>query len=260
MITIKNENDIKLLREGGKALSKILAQVLKMVEPGVSTAQLEEKACELIEKAGGRPSFKYFKTHKGAKPFPTALCTSVNNEIVHGPALPARILKEGDIVGVDVGMEWPAKNGRYTDMSFTVPVGKINGNTEKLLEVTRRSLEKAIEKIKPGNTLNDIGKTIGDYVAANGFSVVRDLVGHGVGYGVHEEPQIPHFDISNGELENHALKAGMVLAVEPMVNMGGHGIVVMDDGFTIATADDSLSAHYEHTILVTEDGCEVLTV
>ncbi len=259
MITIKNKNDIKLLREGGQILAGVLKEVSGMVKPGITTGDLEKRACELIKKAGGRPAFKFYKTHKGAKPFPTALCTSINSEVVHGPAIPARGLQEGDIIGIDVGMEWPSKNGRYTDMAVTMPVGKINSSTQKLVDVTRESLEKAISEVKAGNHLNDIGKAIEYYVKANGFSVVRDLVGHGVGYGVHEEPQVPHFDISDGEMPNHELKAGMVIAIEPMVNMGDFKIDVLDDGFTIATADKSLSAHFEHTILVTDDGCEVLT-
>ncbi|MCK5416411.1 type I methionyl aminopeptidase [Candidatus Parcubacteria bacterium] len=259
MITIKNENDIKLLRKGGKILSSVLREVSGLVEPGVDTMQLENLACELIKKAGGRPAFKYYKTHKKAKPFPTALCTSINNEIVHAPAIPARELKNGDIVGIDVGMEWPAKNGRYTDMSVTVIVGKVDENIQKLLKVTKESLKRAIAQVKQGNTLNDIGKAVENYVKPNGYGIVRDLVGHGVGYAVHEDPQVPNFDISNGEMENFTLKSGMVIAIEPMVNMGGWQIEVLDDGFTIVTADGSLSAHFEHTILVTENGCEVIT-
>ena len=144
-------------------------------------------------------------------------------------------------------------------MSVTVIVGKVDENIQKLLKVTKESLKRAIAQVKQGNTLNDIGKAVENYVKPNGYGIVRDLVGHGVGYAVHEDPQVPNFDISNGEMENFTLKSGMVIAIEPMVNMGGWQIEVLDDGFTIVTADGSLSAHFEHTILVTENGCEVIT-
>ena len=250
------------MRQGGKILAAILKKLCQAVKPGVTTGQLEEMALVLIKGAGARPAFKGYKSMMETKAFPTALCTSINEEIVHAPALPSRKLKSGDIIGIDVGIEFPfidGQHGYYTDIAATVPVGKVSKEAAKLINVTRRSLDVAIEKIRPGNNLNDIGSAVQNFVEAHGFSVVRDLVGHGVGTAVHEDPQIPNFSISDGSLENFTLKPGMTLAIEPMVNIGGHAIKGMPDGFTIVTADGSLSAHFEHTIAVTKDGHTVIT-
>ena len=181
MVNVKTKKQINILREGSKILAAILKKIAEEVKPGVNTGYLEEMACGLIKEAGGRPSFKGYKSGQGGEPFPTALCVSVNNEVVHVPALPARELREGDIVGIDAGMEYPyggEKRGYYSDMAITAPVGKISGKARKLINVTKKSLELAIEQIKPGNTLNDIARAAQTYVEANGFSVVRGLVGH----------------------------------------------------------------------------------
>jgi len=262
MILLKKDNEIKTLREGGKILAAVLKQVAAFVKPGVTTAELEELACRLISEAGGRPAFKGYQTSIDDTPFPTALCTSINHEIVHGPALPARILKEGDIIGIDVGIEYPYQKGRdgfYTDMAITVPVGEIGAEVQKLLDVTKRSLELAIAAAQPGNHLSDIGRAVQTYVEAHGYSVVRDLVGHGVGYAVHEDPQVPNYEIRQNSIDNHELKPGMVIAIEPMVNMGKHHIRTKRNEWAIFTADDSLSAHFEHTIVITKKGNEILT-
>lgn len=262
MIITKTKKEIEVMRQGGKILAGILKKLCQAVEPGITTGQLEEMALTLIKAAGARPSFKGYKSMMETKAFPTALCTSINDEIVHAPALPSRKLKNGDIIGIDVGIEFPyaeTRHGYYTDIAATVPVGKISREAAKLISVTRRSLDVAIEKVKPGNNLNDIGSAVQDFVEAQGFTVVRDLVGHGVGTAVHEDPQIPNYSISDGSLENHTLKPGMTLALEPMVNIGNYNIKGMPDGYTIATADGSLSAHFEHTIAVTKDGHMVLT-
>lgn len=253
---IKTKKQIEGIRESCQKLALIFVELEKMVKPGTTTADLEEAACRMIKDFGGRPAFKNYKTHKGARPFPSALCTSINHEIVHGPALPSRVLKEGDIIGVDAGMEL---NGYYSDMARTIAVGKISSQAKKLLSVTKASLDLGIEQIKPGNTLNHIGTAIQNYVEANGMSVVRDLVGHGVGLDVHEDPQIPHYAIKESGLPNVKLQAGMVLAIEPMVNLGDWPIADAPDGFTFITADKSLSAQFEDTILVTENGHEILT-
>ncbi|MDD5071773.1 MAG: type I methionyl aminopeptidase [Patescibacteria group bacterium] len=262
MITIKNKEEIKILREGGKILAGILEKISKEARPGTSTADLEKMACDLIEAAGGRPSFKGYQSLLDDKPFPTALCASVNNEIVHAPALPARILADGDIISLDVGMEYPYKkgtNGYYTDMAATFGVGKIDEEARELIAVTKESLRLAIEKVKPGNTINNIGRTVQQFAESRGYAVVRDLVGHGVGYDVHEEPRVPNYEISEKSPENAVLKTGMVIAIEPMVNCGGWKVKSGSDDFTILTADGSLSAHFEHTVAVTEDGHLVLT-
>jgi len=262
MITIKTKEEIKILRQGGKILAGILNQIAGEVRPGISTADLEKMACDLIKKAGGRPAFKGYQSFLDEKAFPTALCTSINNEIVHAPALPGRTLKDGDIIGIDIGMEYPYarnRNGYYTDTAVTVPVGKIDKKAAELIAVTKKSLELGLKKVKPGNTLNDIGSTIQKFAEDQGFSVVRDLVGHGVGYDVHEDPRVPNYSISPKSPDNIVLKAGMVLAIEPMVNTGEWGIEIASDDLTILTIDGSLSAHFEHSVAVTENGCLILT-
>ncbi|MEA3398880.1 MAG: type I methionyl aminopeptidase [Patescibacteria group bacterium] len=263
MIIIKTEKEIAILRQGGRILSRVLDAVADKAEPGATTGELEQLAVALIEKAGGRPSFKKYKAYSEAKAFPTALCASINDEVVHAPALPSRKLNAGDIIGIDVGMEYPYGDnirGYFTDMAKTVAVGKISQAAKNLMKATRKSLMLAIEKIKPGCTLNDIGSTIQEFVEAKGFSVVRDLVGHGVGIAVHEDPQIPNYSILGSNFKNIELKPGMVIAIEPMINIGSYKIKSLPDGLTIATADGSLSAHFEHTIAVTEAGHEVLTL
>lgn len=260
MIILKTKEEIEKIRQGGKILADILNKIIAEIKPGVGTGRLEEMARELIKNAGGRPAFKGYPSGKNGEAFPTALCTSINNEVVHSPALPARILKNGDIIGIDVGMEYPFKPGEtgyYTDMAATIGVGKISSEAKKLLRVTKESLDLGIKSIKPGGNLNDIARAVQTHVEKNGLSVVRDLVGHGVGKAVHEEPQVPNFVVpKNNDI---ILKPGLVIAIEPMVNVGSPNINNGADGFTITTSDGSLSAHFEHTIAVTDDGCEVLT-
>jgi methionyl aminopeptidase len=273
MIRIKTKEEIALIREGGKILAQVLDEVIKDAKPGAETEDLENKACDLIEKAGGRPAFKNHPMSNGEL-FPTALCVSVNNEIVHVPAIPSRELKEGDIVGIDIGMEYPAYakasagkpvnkysklGGYYTDMSKTVAIGKINDKAQKLVNTTKECLDIAIKKVKPGVSINDIGKAVQNHAESRGFSVVRELVGHGVGHDVHEDPQVPNYDVKDKSVKNAILKSGMVIAIEPMLNIGDWRIEVADDGMSIITKDGSLSAHFEHTIAVTDDGYEVLT-
>ena len=257
MIILKTEKEIEIMRQGGKRLAGILHRIGKVVRPGVTTAHLERLACELIDRAGGKPSFKGYQSKYDKKPYPTALCISVNDEVVHAPALPTRILREGDIVGIDVGMRYPAKEGYYTDMAETFAVGKVSPEAKKLLEVTKKCLKLAIKTVKPNSTLNDIGRAVETYVLENGFSVVRDLVGHGVGTAVHEEPNVPNFSFD--ERADINLKPGMVLAIEPMVNAGGYQVFTASDGMTIKTHDGSLSAHFEHTVAVTKRGHKILT-
>jgi len=262
MIIYKSEKEIEILKEGGEILSNVLNEVALKIEPGITTGDLENIACGLIEKAGGRPSFKGYKSLMDSRAFPTALCTSINEEVVHAPALPPRELKEGDIIGIDLGMEYPfgsGTSGYYTDMARTIPVGNVGEKVKKLLSVTEESLYRAIEAAIPGNSLNDIGKAIQAYVEANGFSVVRDLVGHGVGIAVHEDPQVPNYEIKENRFKNEILKKGMVIAIEPMVNMGAYRVKNLPDGFTIATEDGGLSAHFEHTIAIREKDNLIIT-
>lgn len=262
MITIKTEEEIEILRQGGKILAEVMSKIVKEIKPGITTGQIEDMACSLIKRVGARPSFKGYKSDFDRKEFPTALCVSVNNQVVHTPSFPSRRLIAGYIVGIDLGIEYPFKEGEkgfYTDMAITVPVGKISAEAKKLIKATKKSLDLAIAAVKPGNYLSDIGRAVQNYIESQGFSVVRDLVGHGVGYAVHEDPQIPNFIAKNGKFQDVELRPGMVLAIEPMVNNGSPEIKSMLDGFTIETLDGGLSAHFEHTVVVSENGCEVLT-
>ncbi|MFH1745384.1 MAG: type I methionyl aminopeptidase [bacterium] len=270
MIRKKTKQEIEIIRHGGKILAKILNEICALAQPGVKTGEMEKRANEIMIRLGGRPAFKNLVMHDGEK-FPTALCISINDEIVHGPALPSRVLKDGDVVGVDIGMEYPISNtveprnvysklgGYYTDMAKTVIVGKADEVAKNLVDVTREALNLAICEVRPGNSLDDIGSAVQEYVEKKGFSVVKDLVGHGVGHDIHEDPQVPNYKIRDNELDNIILEPGMVLAIEPMINIGNHKIILKPDGFTFATADGSLSAHFEHTVAVTEEGCLVLT-
>ncbi|MBL7058116.1 type I methionyl aminopeptidase [Patescibacteria group bacterium] len=256
MISIKTDKEIEVLREGGLILGGILNDVARKVKPGVTTLELETLACLLIKAANGRPSFKGYKPSRGSKPFPTALCTSINYEVVHAPAIPSRILKSGDIVGIDIGMEY---KGLYTDTAVTVGVGVITNEAKKLLKVTNNSLHKSIEVIKPGAKLSDVSKAIQEHTEMNGYSVVRDFVGHGVGYAVHEDPQVPNFVNKQTRRDDIILKKGMVLAIEPMITAGSFEVDVLKDGFSVVTKDKSLAAQFEHTVAVVDGGVVIIT-
>ncbi len=245
MISIKTENEIEIMAEGGKILAGILEELKKMVRPGITTKELDEAAERLVFKFG-KPSFK------GYNGFPSTLCVSVNEEIVH--TVPCgRKLKEGDIVSIDIGMEY---KGYHSDMATTVPVGKISSKVEKLIETTRKCLNLGIKEIKPGNYLGDIGWAIQRYAEGRGFGVVRDLCGHGIGKNIHEDPCVLNYGKKKTGIE---IKEGMVLCVEPMLTMGDYNIKKISDGFSIKTADGSLSAHFEHTIAVASHGHRILT-
>ncbi len=259
---IKTTEEIDLIREGGRLLGHILAELARAARPGTTSLELEEMAVSMIEDCGGRPAFKGYRPSKKSRPFPTALCVSVNDEIVHGPATPSRAFKEGDIVSIDIGMEYPyvrGEKGYYTDTATTVGIGSISKEAQRLLDGTRASLEAGLAIIKPGVTLLELGTAIEKVLKGRKLGIIRDLVGHGVGLDVHEEPQVPNYAFRKGEFADLALEPGMVIAVEPMATLDGDGIRGAGDGFTYSTADGSLSAHFEHTILITEDGCEIMT-
>lgn len=248
---IKTEAEIKLIAEGGKILHDILYRTAELALPGVSTWELNEFAEKEIEKAGGRPSFKFYGSKKN--PYPAGLCTSVNSEVVHGIPSKKTLLKSGDIVGLDIGMEYKEL---YTDTAITVPIGKIPPVAENLLDATSKALNAAIKQAKAGNRIGDISFAIQSTAEAAGFSVVRDLVGHGVGYEVHEDPSVPCYGKKGtGTL----LKEGMVLALEPMLCEHEYFLDFDPDGWTIRTKDGGLSAHFEHTIAITGYGARVLT-
>lgn len=274
MIYLKTKEEIAIIREGGKILAKILKRLSEEVHPGVETAYLENLALEMMKEAGARPAFKNYDMGGGLV-FPSALCTSINSEVVHGVAIPSRVLKNGDIIDIDIGMEYPFNNskpgeitnanslggGFYTDMSKTIAVGKISREAAKLIKVTKLCLEAGISQAKPGKTLNDIGRAVQRLAKIEHYGVVRDYVGHGVGYYAHEDPNVPNYELPGNDGEGDiVLKPGMVLAIEPMINLGTWKVKIAKNGYTVLTADNSLSAHFEHTVAITETGCEILTL
>lgn len=275
MVYLKKQDEIKAIKEGGKRLAAILARLISEVKPGVSTDYLEDLANSLIKETGGASAFKNYPMGGGIF-FPSTLCVSINNEVVHGAAWPIRILTEGDIVDLDIGMEWPItpelraefsvpvntfskQGGFFTDTCATIGVGRISAEAKKLLQVTKQCLDLGIKAAQPGNTLNDIARAIQRCAEKNGYGVVRDLVGHGVGYLAHEKPDVFNFEIVEKSAENIVLKPGMVIAIEPMINAGTWRVTVADNDYTILTADGSLSAHFEHTVVITGSGNEILT-
>jgi methionyl aminopeptidase len=248
MINCKSHAELDKMRRSGVILRQVLDTVKAKVAPGVSTMDLERVAEEKIRELGAKPAFK------GYYDYPCVLCTSVNNEIIHGIPSEKRILKEGDILSIDCGV---VLDGYYSDSALTVPVGNtLAPELKKLLQVTEVSLRKAIAEVKLGKTVGDIGAAVQEYVEANGFSVVREFVGHGIGTRMHEEPQVPNYGVRG---HGTRLREGMVLAIEPMVNIGKPGARVLDDKWTAVTEDGSYSAHFEHTVAVTRNGPRVLT-
>jgi methionyl aminopeptidase len=251
-IIIKNEEEIAILREGGKRLATILQKVAKRVVPGVSTWELDQYAHNLIKEGGDTPAFLDYKPEGHIKPYSASLCTSVNNEVVHGIPRRTVILKDGDIISIDLGLK---HKGMFTDHAMTVAVGKISKKDQKLLDDTKEALEIGIWAARGGATTGDIGHAIESFVH-NRYGIVRELSGHGVGKYIHEDPYIPNFGKAG---RGTKLVAGMVVAIEPMLNIGSASIISMPDGYTIKTEDGARSAHFEHTILITEGDPEVLT-
>ena len=247
-IVCKSQSEIDKMRRSGHIVRQVLDELKAMVAPGVSTMDLEKLAERRIKESGAKPAFK------GYYGYPCVLCTSINDEIVHGIPSAKRVLKAGDIVSIDCGV---VLDGYYGDAAITVAVGEsVSPERKKLMEVTEQSLYKAIEQVKIGNTISDIGGAVQEFVEANGFSVVREFVGHGIGTKLHEEPQVPNFRSRGADMR---LREGMVLAIEPMVNSGGPEARVLDDKWTAVTLDGSSSAHFEHCVAVTRNGPLILT-
>jgi methionyl aminopeptidase len=246
-IVCKSASEIERMRHSGRIVRQVLDQVRSMVAPGVTTMDLERAAEKKIAALGAKPAFK------GYYDYPCVLCTSVNEEIVHGIPSEKRALKEGDIVSIDCGV---VLEGYYGDAAITVPVSAVKPELRKLLTVTEESLYRGIDQALIGNSVGDVGAAVQEHVEANGFSVVRDFVGHGIGTRLHEEPQIPNFGARG---HGAKLREGMVLAIEPMVNYGKPGARVLDDKWTAVTVDGSFSAHFEHCVAVTKDGPVILT-
>lgn len=247
-VIIKSEREIELMREAGNILGMVHDELRKIVQPGISTFEIDKKAEELIRSYGCIPSFLNYNG------FPASICVSVNEQVVHGIPNKKKILLEGDIVSLDAGVIY---KGYHSDAARTWAVGEISKEAKKLIKVTRESFFEGMKYAKAGNHLNDISGAIEDYVVSNGFSIVRDLVGHGIGANLHEEPQIPNFRQKRRGIK---LVPGMTLAIEPMVNIGRYDVYWEDDEWTVVTDDGSLSAHYENTVLITEGEPEILSI
>jgi len=247
MIVCRSAEEIEKLARVNALVAQVLAELMRVVEPGVSTLDLDQLAERRLREAGALPAFK------GYHGYPATICASVNDQVVHG--IPnTRPLKSGDIVSVDMGAKL---DGYFGDSAVTVPVGTVSSEAQQLLTVTSASLDRALAAVKPGNRVQDIGAAVQQHVEAHGFSVVREFVGHGIGTALHEEPQIPNYGTPG---RGARLAEGMTLAIEPMVNAGKPAVKVLSDGWTAVTKDGSLSAHFEHTVVVTAEGCRILTL
>lgn len=255
-IILKSRREIELIREAGRVVYRVLQKMEEMSRPGVTTAALNAAAKEMIAKEGGTPLFMGVENPQAKFPFPAALCTSVNEELVHG--IPSdRVLLEGDIVSVDCGVRL---NGYCGDSATTIAIGKVSSATQHLLDVTRRTLELAVELIRPGRMWSEVASQMQAYVESQKLSVVREFVGHGIGREMHEEPKVPNFWSDRQKRMDFKLLPKMVLAVEPMVNLGGHAVDYADgDRWVVVTKDRKYAAHFEHTLAVTETGVDVLT-
>lgn len=247
-VTIKSSREIELMREAGRILAKVHDELGKMVKPGISTYDIDKAGEELIRSYGCEPSFLNYNG------YPASICVSVNEEVVHGIPSKKRILKDGDIVSLDAGVIY---KGYQSDAARTHAVGNISKEARQLIDVTKQSFFEGIKFAKEGNHLHEISAAIADYAESFGYGVVRDLVGHGIGTHLHEDPQIPNFRQKNRGIR---LEAGMTLAIEPMINAGSYDVYWLDDDWTVVSDDASLSAHYENTVLITKDGCEILSL
>ena len=248
MIELKNNEEIKKIAEGGRMVAAVLKKLKEMAQPGLASQVLEDTARKMCKNFGARPAFL------GYRGYSAAVCVSINSEVVHGFPSKKRIFREGDIVSLDFGVEY---GGYYADAALTVAIGKVSRTARKLMEATEQSLYKGIEKATAGLRLYDISAAVQKHAESCGFSVVRDFVGHGVGRKLHEDPMVPNYGRAGTGLP---LEKGMVLAIEPMINEKGYDVKVLDDDWTVVTADGGLSAHYEHTVAITESGPKILTM
>jgi methionyl aminopeptidase len=251
MIELKSSEEIEKMRRVNLIVAEVLDELARNVRPGVSTGELDRIAEALTRKRGGKPAFKGYQV--GGRVFPASVCISINDEVVHGVPSDARLLQEGDIVGLDFGVIY---QGYVGDSARTVPVGNVGAEAERLMAVTEQALWAGIDQARPGNRIGDVSAAIQERIEEDGFSVVREFVGHGIGRRLHEEPQVPNFGVRDRGLR---LREGMVLAIEPMVNAGVPGVRIKDDGWTAVTEDGLLSAHFEHSVAITEHGPYVLS-
>ncbi len=253
MIVIKSQREIEYMRRSGRIVALALQEIKENLKPGVTTLELDRIALEVIESQGAKASFKNYQL-PGTIPFPGNTCISINEEVVHGIPSEERRIREGDIVSVDIGTIY---KGYCGDAARTFPVGEVGEEARKLLRITEEALFRGIDKARAGNRLSDISHAVQSYVEDNGFSVVRDFVGHGIGSNMHEDPQIPNYGPPG---RGPRLKVGMVLAIEPMVNVGRYAVRKVNDGWTVVTSDGSLSAHFENTVAISRDGPDILTI
>ncbi|MBU0648627.1 type I methionyl aminopeptidase [Patescibacteria group bacterium] len=253
-VTKKTKQEVEIMAQGGARLAKVLARLRGIAKPGAETAELERRAQEWLKELGAEPAFLNYRAGRSGSPYPCSVCVSLNQEIVHGLSVPSRVLKSGDLVSLDFGAKY---KGLYTDMAITFYLGRAPKEVKRLIKITYDSLRRAIRVVRPGNNLSDIGKTIESCVAKHKLGIVRDLVGHGVGYAVHEPPRVPNYD--DPTLAKIPLEPGMCLAIEPMLTLGDFKIKTLEDGWTVVTKDGSLSAHAEVTVAVTEKGHRILT-
>lgn len=249
-ITLKSAYELGLMRTAGQIVAEVHAAMREAIRPGVTTADLDQLANTVIKRRGATPSFL------GYRGFPASICASINDELVHGIPRPQRVLRDGDIISVDVGAIY---KGYHGDSAWTYPVGAISAEAQRLLAVTEQSLQAGIDQVRPGRTFGDVAHAIQQTVEAAGFSVVREYTGHGIGRQMHEDPQILHYVHPQDKVRLLVLKPGMTFALEPMVNAGVWQTRVLDDKWTVVTLDGQLSAHFEHTLAVTDDGVEILT-
>lgn len=253
MITFKSDRDLEKMRHAGRIVADILRLMKDMVRPGVDTYTLDQAAEALVLKENARPAFKGYKVPWVSVPFPGTICASVNDEIVHGIPSRERVLQDGDIISIDTGVSY---NGFFGDAACTFAVGKISEDRQRLLDITLESLHRGVNAVKAGATLGDIGHAIESIVIPSGFGLVRDYAGHGIGRRLHEAPQVPNYGTAGSGI---TLKAGMTFCIEPMVMSGSEEVKNLSDNWTVVTADGSDAAHFEHSILVTPDGAEILT-
>jgi methionyl aminopeptidase len=247
MIILKSRQEMEKIHKACLVVADVLDSIVEMIRPGVNTQMLDEFAEKMIRSSGALPAFK------GYRGYPKSLCTSLNNEVVHGIPSRSVVLNEGDIISIDVGA---IVEGFYGDAARTFPVGKVKPEAERLIRITEESLHRGIAAAQPGNRLYDISWAVQSHAETHGYSIVREFVGHGIGRNMHEDPQIPNFGTAG---QGPRIKPGMVFAIEPMVNRGGSGTMVLQDGWTAVTADGSLSAHFEHTVAITAEGPWILT-
>jgi len=251
-INIRTRSEIEALRKSCVAASEVLIRLGEEIEPGISTEELDQISREIIKESGGEPSFLGYQI-PGYPPYPATICTSINEQVIHGVPSNKVFLEEGDIVGVDVAV---FLGGYHGDNAYTYPVGEISSEAERLLTIAEEALYKSIKQAEPGNRLGDISHAIQKHAETNGYSIVREFVGHGIGEKMHEPPQIPNYGKPG---KGPKLKPGMIFAIEVMINMGVSEIEILDDGWTVVTADRKLSAHFEHTIAILPEGPEILT-